>query len=502
MELKATLKEYTAPEFQALVDKIWAVDLPKSEHDRLINHFDRIVGHPKGADLLFYPDSKFNQNSPESVVYYVRDWHHKQGMAAFKGEQLPVVTNPVAPLSPLARSLAEVQKMTADVAVSGQSVEGAFAVFEQQTQRLRSLQNDGSGIPGQETNIRALERAQHEALIAVNKFEFWKMRLEFAKSGAQRDLTYTRSEQAQWQNIVQQITATHAHYVTRLASITLRHRALHEAAEAELIVAHEHLIRSRKLAGVGPAQADRTLTASPVFAGKRPELLLTGGSSALLASQQVGLQKAIRSAVAEFSWRNTSGEPANGNEFAAVLRFAFSSRADTQVYALCVPLIELLPIEGQDWQHLAANRAQVDVPCRMSTASVPAKPGTMFKGLREISTLSQVHVTASRNRHSTAGVRVRAAQREEELNSFSFTAEGAAPISVHWPAPVSLETIPLTAPALVRPVEFVQSLAVPTLEPFTGEEDARFDDYIIVFPVESGFDPLYIMFRNPTEHPV
>src|SRR5688572_5544992 len=83
MELKATLKDYTEPEFQALVDRIWAVDLPKPDHDRLINHFDRVVGHPKGADLLFYPpEDDTNTYLSGSVVYYVKDWYHKQGRAA------------------------------------------------------------------------------------------------------------------------------------------------------------------------------------------------------------------------------------------------------------------------------------------------------------------------------------------------------------------------------------------------------------------------------------
>lgn len=72
MELKASLKEYTASEFQTLVDKIWAVDLPKQEHDRLINHFDRIAGHPKGADLLFYPDDRFEWNDAYLVVHHVQ----------------------------------------------------------------------------------------------------------------------------------------------------------------------------------------------------------------------------------------------------------------------------------------------------------------------------------------------------------------------------------------------------------------------------------------------
>ncbi|MDP9656219.1 UNVERIFIED_ORG: hypothetical protein J2W87_004164 [Pseudomonas putida] len=109
MELKATLKDYTESEFQALVNKIWAVDLSKQDHDRLINHFDQIVGHPKGADLLFYPNEKFNSNSPESVVYYVKDWHRKQGGTAFKEESVSI-PEPSPVMTPLARSFAQVQK--------------------------------------------------------------------------------------------------------------------------------------------------------------------------------------------------------------------------------------------------------------------------------------------------------------------------------------------------------------------------------------------------------
>lgn len=89
MELKAALKDYTASEFQALVNKIWAVDLPKPDHDKLINHFDRIAGHPRGADLLFYSTDEHISNSPQAVVHHVRTWHHQQGIPAFKGEDIP-----------------------------------------------------------------------------------------------------------------------------------------------------------------------------------------------------------------------------------------------------------------------------------------------------------------------------------------------------------------------------------------------------------------------------
>lgn len=492
MELKATLKDYTALEFQALVNKIWAVDLPKPEHDRLINHFDRIVGHPQGADLLFYPTDKSNTNSPAAVVHHVRTWHHQQGMPAFKGEDIPVAKPPVAPLTPLVRSLAEVEKIAADVAVSGQVVEEAFGHFELQIRNLQSQKNTRLDIPNQETGIRTLEVAQHKALMAVRKYEFWKMRVEFVQSGAQRSLTYAQSGQAQWQSLVQQINATHDRYISRLASISQRHRTLHDEAEALLIAAHQHLIDSRS-----STQTVYTISAPLAFAEKRPDLLLTGGSPALLASQQTDLLKAIRSTVAEFSWQNTSSEPDTGNQRAAVLSFAFSSRADTQLFGVSVPLSELLPIEGQDWQHLAANQAEADLPFRMSAAAVPAKPGKMFQGLREIKTLSQVYVTACGGCRSISGVRVRAVKQDRHRNSFSFSPEGSSAVTVHWAAPISLETGPDATPTQQRGVGFVQSARVPTIEANAEQAHDRFDDYILVFPVESGLGPLYIVFNRP-----
>ena len=59
MELKATLQEYIQPEFLALVEMIWAVDVSKHDHEILITHFDQVSGHPKGTDLIFHPGEEF-----------------------------------------------------------------------------------------------------------------------------------------------------------------------------------------------------------------------------------------------------------------------------------------------------------------------------------------------------------------------------------------------------------------------------------------------------------
>lgn len=498
MELKTTLKEYTASEFQALVDRIWAVDLPKQDHDRLINHFDRIVGHPLGADLLFYADDSVTRNSAALVLHTVRYWHEQQGLAAFQNETVSA-PRPSLPASPVARGLMEVQKIAADVAISEQAMEMVFGVFDRGIQHSRSQQSAVLAIPEQEASMRDLEFAQHETLIAVRKLEFHKMGIEFAKNSAQRKLKYAQSpsEQAQWQGIAQQINATHDRYLSLLAAVTQRHRALHDQAEALLAYAQEQLIRSRTQARTGLAQTAPLMTASLAIANKRPDLLLEGEPSALQFSQHVDLQNAIRSAVAEFTWRNTSDEPSDENQRAGVLQFEFSSRADTKIFGFSVPLSELLPLEGQDWQTLAANGGEVDVFFRMGSAVVPSKPGSKFKGLREIKVLEQVYVTPSPRNPPSSRVRVRVAQYDEQLNAYCFTADGSAPITVRWSDPVTLERSVPAARTASRRLGFVQSSPLPAIEPLMGEGiDLQIDDYIVVFPFESELDPLYVMFTH------
>lgn len=320
MELKPTLKDYTAFEFKALVERIWAVDLPRLDHNHLINHFDRIVGHPKGADLLFAPDETGMAHEPDTVVHHVRQWHREKGLAAFKDDG-GTVPPPSVRMTAVQRSLTNVRKIASDVAISEQAVDQAFSDFVQRIQHFRSVQGVGLGIDDQENNIRALELAQHDSYLSTRKFEFFKMRIEFARNFAQGDVKYARSELAQWQGIVHQINETYDHYIARLTAINERHRTLHDEAEALLIAAQQKLIGSQALAGASPALTICSLQTSLAFVGHRPHLLLEDGPSALEFSQQVDLQKAIRSAVAEFTWRNTSYEPADEKHRAAVLQF-------------------------------------------------------------------------------------------------------------------------------------------------------------------------------------
>ncbi|WP_460146148.1 bacteriocin immunity protein [Pseudomonas sp. S2_A02] len=513
MELKTTLKDYTEPEFQALVDRIWAVDLPKQDHDRLINHFDRIVGHPKGADLLFYPpEDDTNTYLSGSVVYYVKDWYHKQNRAAFKGEGVPVprpvAARPEAPVTlaqmtqqRIAHNLADVQKTAVDLAASERVAEAALSVIEQRIEHLRQRQNAQVDIRGREADIRTLEVAEFEARLAARRYEFWKMSIGFKRDSARRNLSYARSEHAQWQSIAHQINITYDRYLTKLNEINQRLHRLQMDAEALLVVAQTQLVDQRYQQGTGPTQASEQLFAPLAFANARAGIFLDGGLSQPLEPHRVALQKAIRSAVAEFTWQITSGTQDHQGQYAAVLQFDFSSRAEVGRYGLSVPLLELLPIEGQDWQGLAASGAEVDLPFRMSSGTYAVPPGTMSRGLREIKTLLQVAITPTNGSALSARVRVRAAVWNEQLKTYCFTADGSAPMIVSWSAPATLETTSTLAPAPEYRLGFLRSSSVPLLESFSDMAAIRFDDYVVVFPPATGLDPLYIMFRDRREYP-
>ena len=112
MEMKNVLGDYTPEEFKSLVQTLWNADLDNATHPRLIDHFDKIIGDPFGADLLFYPPylETGTAHSVDSIVFHVRQWHHRQGKAAFRNDPVPAPPKPPVRLSQQERKVAESNK--------------------------------------------------------------------------------------------------------------------------------------------------------------------------------------------------------------------------------------------------------------------------------------------------------------------------------------------------------------------------------------------------------
>ncbi|WP_339504991.1 bacteriocin immunity protein [Pseudomonas sp. RL_105y_Pfl2_101] len=495
MELKPKLQDYTEAEFQVFVGRIWNVDMGKEEHDRLINHFDRIVGHPKGADLLFYPEDTGYTNAPETIVHFVKQWHFKKNVIPFKGGVLPAPAKPAPRLSMAQhataraqRELANAQQLASDITAAEQAVEKAFTQLELATRQRQNQHDAEQTLDALKQGMRRLEHAQHEVVMAVGAFERRKMRVEFALNGAQRDLTYNKADQALWQANARQATANHGRYLARLTSITQRHAVLHAAAEAVLERSSQQLMRLR-----GQDSSPVVFRMSAANGMRHPNLLLSDAPP-LRTRQRVDLQKTIRSAVAEFNWLMTHSEQDHTGQYAEVLSFDLVSRTKEVRFGLCVALAEISAVE-QDWQALAALLGEVTLPLRMSTATTATRPGSRFRGLKEIRELFQIYITPAMG-VLPSKVRVRLAVWDEVRRVFRLTTDGPQARVIEWTRADSLEAPIASEQNRLDSAGFIHASPVPTLETFESIEEVRFDDYVVVFPQDSGLEPVYVVFND------
>ncbi|MDW6004436.1 bacteriocin immunity protein [Vibrio mangrovi] len=83
MQFKNNLSEYTEQEFTQFVELICDNELSESEEDKLVSHFSKIVDHPDGTDLIFWPKDG-QDDSPKGIVAEVKRWRTSQGLPCFK----------------------------------------------------------------------------------------------------------------------------------------------------------------------------------------------------------------------------------------------------------------------------------------------------------------------------------------------------------------------------------------------------------------------------------
>lgn len=84
MELKEKFECYSEAEFMELLNKIWEVDVSsEDEHDRLIEHFSKVVEHPRGNGIIFYPEAGV-EDTPQGVLAFVKEWRAAIGKPGLK----------------------------------------------------------------------------------------------------------------------------------------------------------------------------------------------------------------------------------------------------------------------------------------------------------------------------------------------------------------------------------------------------------------------------------
>lgn len=503
MELRPHLNHYEEHTFLALVEAIWNVEMDERSHDALITHFNQIVGHPAGSDLLFYSNARESGdiNSPSTVVETIKSWHQRYGRAAFKDQALQ--TPPASPslsreqraVQSSTRNLEKVRKLVVQAHTIEQQVAPSFAALEQQLGIDLAVSTQEQQLVESLAALRELENAQYQAMRAVSQLEWLQLPIKLAQEGAVRDASSPFLNAAIQSQVLQEITAGSQRHTAALAAAQARHSALYERGVKLIESLEARIAQLAKATVSGPGYGPLTLNAAAHSAGLHPALLTAQGLSCEVAQHQHNLLKTFRSAIAELEWQATSMPGDHPGTYADIVEFVLSTPSDDPRFAFTVPLADIFDSASHDWAALAQARAEVDMPMRLCSM-VRGVAGIASKGVKPFTHHSHVVLTST-NAGVSSSVRVRAAVWDAAYQALVFTSEGSLPISVKWlKGNASYTPRDLSRTASIG---FLSMPAVPRVERFMDLAQVQFDDYIVVFPENAGIDPLYVMFRDRRE---
>ena len=88
IHFKQKLEDYTEYEFLDFLNEFSANPRYQEEMDResyidsLVDHFDKIVDHPEGNGLIFYPPDD-REDSPQGIIGEIKRWRKSQGLPPF-----------------------------------------------------------------------------------------------------------------------------------------------------------------------------------------------------------------------------------------------------------------------------------------------------------------------------------------------------------------------------------------------------------------------------------
>ncbi|MBJ9976128.1 S-type pyocin domain-containing protein [Pseudomonas sp. S75] len=161
-------------------------------------------------------------------------------------------------------------------------------------------------------------------------------------------------------------------------------------------------------------------------------------------------------------------------------------------YLLSTSLADLGVDVGSEAQAAALARGALDLPVRMASQSEGADRDAVV-------------VAGTEGKAHTSAVRVLAATLDTETGNYSITTEDTPSRTLVWTPATTPESNSTTSPAIPLPATFYVG---PALEPLQGRldsfpelEDTGFDDYVVIFPSDSGLPPLYLMFRSRRHMP-
>ena len=224
-----------------------------------------------------------------------------------------------------------------------------------------------------------------------------------------------------------------------------------------------------------------------------PLFMTAAGVVAVAEAAAASLQAAVHSAIAGLGSLAAS---VGAGAVVGVSALVYSSKLGNgelpDRYAFSTPLSDLAPDFVPDLHAIAAAGGTVDMPFRVSSKT-------------DANGQSEVFVVKTDGRNIPSAVRVVAASYDTDRNVYTATTTDVPPRTLTWTPIVNPGNSSTTSPA-GQPVvpAYTGATVVPVegrLDSFPGVFEAGFDDYVLVFPQDSGLPPNYTMFRDRREDP-
>ncbi|WP_312933126.1 bacteriocin immunity protein [Pseudomonas sp.] len=354
MDLRPTLDQYEESAFLAFVDDIWNAETDRASHDAAISHFNAIVGHPAGSDLLFYSplEEVALENSPGAIVFTVKSWHTNQGRAAFKDQPLPP--------PPIRQQLTREEQAIQRSELKLREVRTLVTQLDelQLDAKLVALQQSmliapPTGTPEQQladdlAALRTLEAAQVQATAAAARLRRLQTAIDFALKNAQSDARFSSGNAEIQAVVLHEITLASQRHAAVTAVTQARHTGLYDHAVTVIEQLEARIAQSARASGSGPGHGALRLLAPMHWATTHPLLLTEGRQHHATLQSQRAFNQSLYSALAELEWQVSALDGKHAGLYADVAELILATPSEDPRFALAVPLNLLADVQTPD----------------------------------------------------------------------------------------------------------------------------------------------------------
>lgn len=293
-----------------------------------------------------------------------------------------------------------------------------------------------------------------------------------------------------------QVQAQAAEHASTSSTDATTARQLRDQADIALQAAFDEQAVLAALSGHTPSNTPITFNAWT--ASTRHPVILSSSRGGTAEFELIW--ESLAESIGKTAQRLLTGAALTAIRYASLMLYA-TRLGDGERMGVTVPLAMMTP--GADLT-LEANRKvgqNLELPLRMN--AVPQGNQT------------ELYLAATDGSGVLRDVRVRQAQWDATHGAYRFTAEGPGGATLLWhPAtpPSTLGQYDDERGTYIPGATIVEDLQThlpgniiappePDIRTFPGLPDLHIDDYVIVFPADSGLAPIYVMLRNPRNLP-